>query len=175
MYVLKMEIDVVRPLKPLLYSRYVDDIYNRCKKDEFDEVFHALNNYHENIKLTTELSPSKFLNTQITNMEGKYITKVHRKETKKLIHWSSITPKRYKRNTITTDLHIDIKRNIKHVFKWKILCPGPSQKHLRKNLEAIFIALYKPSLNDEKPFDRLMLFRNGITVNINNIVFVLGI
>ena len=56
-----------------------------------------------------------------------------------------------------------IKRNIDHVFNWKILCPAPSQKYFRKNLEAIFIALYKPSLNDQKSFDRLMLFRNGIT------------
>ena len=47
-----------------------------------------------------------------------------------------------------------IKRNIDHVFKQKILCPAPSQKQLRKNLEAIFIALYKPSLTDQKYFDR---------------------
>ena len=38
-----------------------------------------------------------------------------------------------------------IKRNIDHVFKWKILCPASSHKRLRKSLEAIFIALYKPS------------------------------
>ena len=56
-----------------------------------------------------------------------------------------------------------IKRNIDHVFNWKILCQASSQKHLRKNLEAIFIALYKPSLNYQKSFDRLMLFRNGKT------------
>ena len=31
----KMEIEVVRPLKPLFYSRYVDDIYSRRKKNEF--------------------------------------------------------------------------------------------------------------------------------------------
>ena len=46
----KMEIEFVRPLKPLFYSRYVDDICNRRKRDEFDKGFHALNNYHENIK-----------------------------------------------------------------------------------------------------------------------------
>ena len=56
-----------------------------------------------------------------------------------------------------------IKLNIDHVFNWKILCPGLSQKHLRKNLEAIFVALHKPSLIDQKLFDRLMLFRNGVT------------
>ena len=102
----KMEIEIVRPLKPLFYSRYVDDIYNRRKKDEFDQVFHALNNYYENIKLTIEINPSKFLDTQLINIEGKYIiTKVYRKESKIPIHWSSKIPKRYKRNTITTDLH----------------------------------------------------------------------
>ena len=97
----KMEIDVVCPLKPLFYSRYVGDIYNRHRKDEFDEVFHALNNYHENIKLTIEISPSKFLDTQLINIEGKYITKVHRKESKISIHWSS---KIYKRNTIISSI-----------------------------------------------------------------------
>ena len=51
----------------------MDDTYNRRKKDEFDKVFHALNNYHENIKLTIEISPSKFLDTQLINEDGKYI------------------------------------------------------------------------------------------------------
>ena len=52
---------------------------------------------------------------------------------------------------------------IDHVFNWKILSAAPSQKHLMKDLEAIFVELYQPSLNDKKSFDRLMLFRNGIT------------
>ena len=56
-----------------------------------------------------------------------------------------------------------IRRNIDHAFNWKIVCTPSSQKYLRKNLEAIFIVLYKPSLNDQKSFDRLMLFKNGIT------------
>ena len=41
--------------------------------------------------------------------------------------------------------------------------PPPSEKHLTKNLEAISVALYKPSLSNQKSFDTLMLFRNGIT------------
>ena len=83
----KMEIDVVCPLKPLFYSRYVDDIYNRHRKDEYDQVFSALNNYHDNIKLTIQLTPSKLLYTQL--IKGKYITKIHRKYSKTPIHWSS--------------------------------------------------------------------------------------
>ena len=45
----EMETDVTPPLKPFLFSRHEDNIYNRCRKDEFNEVSHALNNYHENI------------------------------------------------------------------------------------------------------------------------------
>ena len=323
-YMSKMEIEVVVPLKPKFYRRYVDDIYNRRNKNEFDQVFHALNNYHHNIKLTIEISPTKFLDTKLINSEGKYITKVHRKQAKLPIHWSSKVPKRYKRNTITIDLHraenissnmneeikiirnkfikadypnpfinsvinqyknksnretqeLDdnddfiippylfetekqfillklpfcelneqkskdfikkfnkftndsfrlaiswntrklkslfklkdknlypscvvyygecycganyvgetfrntttrwsehnnpnhksdpadhIKRNIDHIFQWKIICSAPVERHLRKNLEAIYISLYKPSLNNQKSFERLILFKNGIT------------
>ena len=78
------------------------------------------------------------------------------------------------RNTVTrwsehnnpdhkSELAEHIKRNIDHVFNWKISCPASSQKHFKKNLEAIFIALYKPLLNDQKSFDRIMLFRSDIT------------
>ena len=56
-----------------------------------------------------------------------------------------------------------INSNIEHTFAWKVLCHAPLEGHLRKNLEAIYIALFRPSLNDQKYFDRLMLFRNGIT------------
>ena len=73
----KMENEVVRPLKPKFYRRYVDDIYNRRRKDEFDKVFYELNNYHQNIKLTIELNPSKFLDTELICKEGNYSTKVH--------------------------------------------------------------------------------------------------
>ena len=35
------------------------------------------------------------------------------------------------------------KKYIDHIFNWKILCPAPSsEKHPRKNLEAIFILHY---------------------------------
>ena len=33
----------------------------------------------------------------------------------------------------------------------------------RKNLEASNIALWKPNLNEQKNFERLVLFRNGVT------------
>ena len=33
----------------------------------------------------------------------------------------------------------------------------------RKNLEASYIALWKPDLNEQKDFERLVLFTNGVT------------
>ena len=85
-YMVKIKLEAARPLKHLFYDRYVEDIYNRRKKDKFDKSFYALNNYHENIKLTIEISPLKFLDTQLINEDGKYITKYYRKERKITIH-----------------------------------------------------------------------------------------
>ena len=41
--------------------------------------------------------------------------------------------------------------------------PSSSEKHRKKNLDAIYTALCKPSLNHKKPFDQLMLSKNSIT------------
>ena len=61
-YMCKMEDDVVAPLKPIFYKRYVDDTYVRRKKNTTDALLKRLNTYHENIKLTIEENPTKFLN-----------------------------------------------------------------------------------------------------------------
>ena len=39
----KMERDVVFPLKPKFYQRFVDDIYRRRKRNEPDELFDKMN------------------------------------------------------------------------------------------------------------------------------------
>ena len=38
-----MERDVVIPLKPKFYQRFVDDIYRRRKRNEPDELFDKMN------------------------------------------------------------------------------------------------------------------------------------
>ena len=77
----------------------------RRKKNTEDKIHHSLNNYHKNIKLTIEVSPTTFFGTYLLNQNGTYITQGHRKETKTPAHWSSCIPKRYKRNSITIELH----------------------------------------------------------------------
>ena len=93
-FMIKMKNDIVIPTKPYFYRRYVDDIYNRRKKNIEDSLFKALNSYHKNIKLTIEINPIKFLDTHLHNKDGTYVTKVYRKGAKIPAHWSSQIPKR---------------------------------------------------------------------------------
>ena len=86
------------------YRRFVDDIYSRQKLGD-NVLFDPLNNYHPNIKLTIEVNPSKFLDIQLTNINGGYKYNVYWKYTKLPSPFTSKTPKYYKRNIINSDLH----------------------------------------------------------------------
>ena len=52
-----------------------------------------------------EINPNKFLDTEIIDNKGAIETKVYRKTTKLPVPWALNIPKRYKRNTINTDLY----------------------------------------------------------------------
>ena len=67
--------------------------------------FEKLNNYYPNIKLTTEVSTTKFLNTNLHFNNGIYDSTVYRNTTKQPTYWSLQILKRYKRNMILGDLH----------------------------------------------------------------------
>ena len=54
-------------------------------------------------------------------------------------------------------------RNIEHEFSWFILARAPVNTLKRRILEAYFIKLIVPSLNEQLDNDVLMLFRNGVT------------
>ena len=54
-------------------------------------------------------------------------------------------------------------KNDSHKFTWKVLSIATSHFCRRKILEAFFIALRKPALNDQLEHDSLSLFRHGIT------------
>ena len=44
-----------------------------------------------------------------------------------------------------------------------VISNAPKDAKTRKNLEASYIALWKPELNEKKDLDRQVLFRNGVT------------
>ena len=70
------------------------------KKNETDKPYNALSFYHENIKLTLESDPTKFLDTEIIRSNGKIKTQVYSKMTKLRVHWTSKIPVKYKRNAL---------------------------------------------------------------------------
>ena len=100
-----LEKDVVLPMKPSFYKRYVDDVISRRKKNMPDILLQKMNEYHPRIKFTVEENPQKFLDTKILISGGVCQTRVYRKPNKLPLHWHSKTPVRYKRNAITGDLH----------------------------------------------------------------------
>ena len=105
-YMTKLEIEVVIPMTPPFYKRFIDDIITRRKKDTPDLLLDKMSAYHPKINFTVEQDPCKFLDTKLLIKEDRsYETRVFRKPSKLPSHWFSKTPIRHKRNAITGDLH----------------------------------------------------------------------
>ena len=104
-HVIRTKNDVVKPLKPFFYKRFVDGMYGRCKKNCTDQFYHELNNYHPNVNLTIEINSEMFRDTQFITKNGKTETAVYRESNKLPTLRSSNIPKRYKRKAINEDLH----------------------------------------------------------------------
>ena len=101
----KLEQEVVTPDKPILYRRYVDDIYRRRKKGIEDTLFKKLNEYHPNMKFTIEENPEHFLDTTINRQQNTITTSLYTKPHKLPILWTSRIPSKYKKNAIRTELY----------------------------------------------------------------------
>ena len=56
-----------------------------------------------------------------------------------------------------------LNNNITHHFNWSVICNVVVENFTRKILEAYFVALLKPTLNDQNESDLLYFFKNGIT------------
>ena len=78
-YMCKMEFDEFVPAKPLFYKRYVDDTYVLRRKSIRRMLFKDLNSYHQNIKLTVEVNPSNFLDTELMREKRSILTQVFNK------------------------------------------------------------------------------------------------
>ena len=75
MYMCNTENNIAKPLKAIFYKRQVGNTSAKRKRDETEKVFDALSSYHQNVKLTVQENPTKFLDTKITreNCEKKNI------------------------------------------------------------------------------------------------------
>ena len=78
----EMKKDVVNPVKPKFYERFVDDTYRRRKRNEPDNLFDKMNSYHFNIKLTIEITSQKFLDNKILRTSNKILCFMCQKENK---------------------------------------------------------------------------------------------
>ena len=90
-----MENNIVILHEPIFYRRYADDIKNRRNKHEEDLLFKKIDNYHPKIKLTIEINPPKFLDTEIIILNNEVATSVHRKESELPVPSESKVPKHY--------------------------------------------------------------------------------
>ena len=70
-----------------------------------DELYNALNSYHQNIKLNLELNPTWFLDREIIRSNSKITTQVHSEMKILPVHSISKIPVIYKRNGIIGELH----------------------------------------------------------------------
>ena len=139
-YVSKMKEDIIAPVNPHFYKRYVDDTYIPRKKLEPDSLFEKLNSYHPNIKLTIEKNPMNFLDTKIIRCGYEIETKVYNKPKKLPVDWNLKFPTKYKRKAITGELHrakriaSDFNFEVKHLNK-KFLLAGFLQNFIRYSME----------------------------------------
>ena len=122
-------------MKAKVYKRYVGDIYSKGIKNQPDELFQKLNNYHPNINLTIEVNPCKFLDTDIMIKNGIIETYVAVKESKISNHWSSVVSKRCKRNAALGDLH----RAHKISINFELQTQRIKKKYLSVNFQNNFI------------------------------------
>ena len=89
----KMERNIVIPIAPNLYKRYVDDTFAKRKKSKAGDLFNALNNYHPDIDLTVKVNTKRFLDTEIISTGNRFEKNIFHKDTKLETHWSSAVPK----------------------------------------------------------------------------------
>ena len=56
-----------------------------------------------------------------------------------------------------------LRSNSNHYFTWAVTSNAPKNAITRDKLEASYIALWKPDLNEKNDVERVDLFRNGAT------------
>ena len=74
----------------------------------------------------------------------------------------SLELSKHPQNNIDVDYYF-MDYYLKTIFYMIIISNDLKNAKTRKNLEASYIALWKPDLNKPKDFERLVLFRNAVT------------
>ena len=69
------------------------------------KLYDGLKKYHSQVKLTFEINPLRFLDTEIIHNNSMIETQVHKKKNKLPTPWTCKVPKRYEWNNIKARLY----------------------------------------------------------------------
>ena len=129
-------------LKPLVWLRYIDDIFFiwTHSEKELKEFMRELNSFDTNIRFTYEYSDKKvsFLDLQVDIVEGKLITSLFVKPTDRhqYLHYSSCHPEHTKRSIIYSQtlrlkrlcsLERDFKEKLSEMKSWFLKRGNPER------------------------------------------------
>ena len=113
--------------KPVIYRRYVDDIFLLFRSKHHIEKFrNYLNRQHKNIKFTSETenkNSMSFLDIKITRNNNKFMTSVYRKSSFSGVftNFVSFIPNSCKYNLLFTLLQVILKTRIRRIQRtWRI-------------------------------------------------------
>ena len=146
---------------PLIYKRYVDDVFLVFRSEEHVEPFlKFMNSLHKNIEFTCEREENNklsFIGVDVERGEGNFVTSVFRKPTYTglLTKFDSFIPERYKQNLISImvyrafhicsnymNFHIEIEF-LRDIFQKKWLptkfLPKYCIKNFEKNLQTLWV------------------------------------
>ncbi|XP_065445349.1 uncharacterized protein LOC135982467 isoform X2 [Chrysemys picta bellii] len=139
-----------RPLVPLLYLRYIDDIFIIWThgKEALEEFHLDFNNFHPTINLSLDQSTQEihFLDTTVQISDGHINTTLYRKPTDRYtyLHASSFHPRHITRSIVYSQ-----------ALRYNRICSNPSDrdKHLQDLYQA-FVKLQYPPGEVRKQIDR---------------------
>ncbi|CAM5130490.1 unnamed protein product [Natator depressus] len=139
-----------RPLTPLLYLRYIDDIFIIWThgKEALEEFHHDFNNFHPTINLSLVQSTQEihFLDTTVLINNGHINTTLYRKPTDRYsyLHASSFHPDHTTRSIVYSQ-----------ALRYNRICSNPSDRdrHLQDLYQA-FLQLQYPPAEVKKQIDR---------------------
>ncbi|XP_074819362.1 GPI alpha-1,4-mannosyltransferase I, stabilizing subunit [Natator depressus] len=147
-----------RPLTPLLYLRYIDDIFIIWThgKAALEEFHHDFNNFHPTINLSLVQSTHEihFLDTTVLINDGHINTTLYRKPTDRYsyLHASSFHPDHTTRSIVYSQ-----------ALRYNRICSNPSDrdKHLQDLYQA-FLQLQYPPVEVKKQIDRARRAKGGL-------------
>ncbi|XP_053888787.1 uncharacterized protein LOC128839638 [Malaclemys terrapin pileata] len=129
-----------RPLTPVLYLRYIDDIFIIWThgKEALEEFHHDFNNFHPTINFSLDQSTQeiRFMDTTVLISDGHINTTLNRKPTDcyTYLHASSFHPDYITRSIIDSQ-----------ALRYNRICSNPSDKHLQDLYQAFLKLHYLPA------------------------------